>query len=111
MQLPTACLPSGLKTDKLTPGANPTKHDFPNFTPIKILLFSYTYFFHKFLKNESYQTFTNICNPNLADFTSFIKKLAQNNCEKSVPPNYIYELIESSIDCKLQIFVITYKFG
>jgi hypothetical protein len=29
----------------------------------------------KFVKNESYQIFTNICKPNLAYFTSIIQKI------------------------------------
>jgi hypothetical protein len=38
---------------------------------------------YKFGKNESYQIFVNIRKPNLAYFTSILKKLAQNDCEET----------------------------
>jgi hypothetical protein len=58
------------------PGPNPTKRRFSQF---------YTYLYDfltnmckiscKFVKNESYQIFTNICKPDLAYFTSILQKI------------------------------------
>jgi hypothetical protein len=54
---------------------------------------------YKFVKIESYQIFANICKPNLAYFTSIVKKLAQNDCEKNL--SYQTTLIKSNknINC------------
>jgi hypothetical protein len=70
-------------------GANPTKQKFPAFTHIcKIFLqIPMCKISYKFVKNEPYQIFTNICEPNLAYFTSILKKMAQNDYKKL--PNYI----------------------
>jgi hypothetical protein len=52
---------------------------------IKDAIFSHQTQFFQFLKNESYQIFMNICKANLAYFKVFIKKLAQNDCQKTCP--------------------------
>jgi hypothetical protein len=41
-------------------------------------------YFYKLVKNEPYQIFTNICKPNLANFTSILRKIGS----KRVIPNY-----------------------
>jgi hypothetical protein len=70
----------------------------------------YVRFFHKygiflFVKNESYQTFKNICKPNLAYFTSIQQTMAQNDCKKLALPENIGRLLQICQRHKLQIFV------
>jgi hypothetical protein len=75
-------------------GADPTKHDSPNFTHI-CKIFSQIC--------DSYQFFPNICKPNLASFTSILQKNGSKWFQKTL-------LIKSNKKCKmckLQIFVIT----
>jgi hypothetical protein len=50
-------------------------------------------FFYKFVENESYQIFTNICKPNLAYFTSIFKKFAQNDQNKNCPTKLYWSKI------------------
>jgi hypothetical protein len=37
---------------------------------------------YKFVKNESYQIFLNICKPNLASFTSILQKIGSKWLQK-----------------------------
>jgi hypothetical protein len=56
---------------------HPAKHDFSNFTnSCKIFLqIGMCKMSYKFVKNESYLIFRNICKPHLAYFTSILQKI------------------------------------
>jgi hypothetical protein len=43
--------------------------------------------FYKFVKNESYLIFINICKPNLGYFSSILQKI-DFDCKKLVVPKY-----------------------
>jgi hypothetical protein len=93
----------------LAPGADPTKHNFPNFTHIcKIFLKICVKFLTNLWKNEYYLIFRNTSKPNFDYFTSILKK----NGSKWLQNNLSYQtiLIKSNKNVKmskLQIFVIT----
>jgi hypothetical protein len=92
----------------LRPGANPTKHDFHNFTHVcKIFLTNMCKNSYKFVKIESYQIFMNICNLKLAYFTSIIQWIGS----KWVWKNYADKKLQICKMSKLKIFVITNIFN
>jgi hypothetical protein len=63
---------------------------------------------HKFEKNESYQTFTNICKPNLAYFGRILQILAQNDFQKNL--FYKIILIKSNKNVKCASYNSNYKY-
>jgi hypothetical protein len=53
----------------------------------------------KFVQNESYQIFMNICKQNFAYFTSILEKLAQSDCKKTCPTKLNWLKVKKNVKC------------